>query len=282
MNRHYSRYAVALAAVIGATSFIWNTEAIIDGKPVSREEYPQVFATLSTVIFKSIDESCSAVLVAPRLLLTAGHCAHDGLHVRGATNPYEMGRSQRRTGALMGKPKKWAAHPLYEKTESYEDGNISELARKAAYDIGYIVLEDSIALTPSNVGDYPTLDSAITGLLNQDATIVGYGGDEDLGSGVRNFNDFGTKRTGVKPIRGILKNSLIFEGPKQSAVPGDSGGPIYAKQNGQQVVVGISSRFGRFSDGSYAYLAASLLRKETLCWVEKDSRIDIPSVDCTK
>ncbi len=280
MKLRHSRLIVAITIIGGATGLVLRGEAIIDGTPVKREEYAQVFAIHSSHVFESRDESCTSVMVAPRLLITAGHCTHERLRVRSASNPHEWGRSQSHTGALYGDPIKWAAHPLYNRIETSESSNIRDLAHKAAYDIGYVLLKNPLALEPSVVGDYPDADSALTQLLGKNVTLVGYGGDEDLGRNPREFNDFGTKRTGTKPIRGIMDLALIFEGEKNAAVPGDSGGPVYAIQNGKTVVVGILSRFVRYDNGSYAYLAASLLRKETLCWVEKDSGIDIPSVSC--
>lgn len=186
------------------------------------------------------DGICSGVLIAPKIILTAGHCI---------VSP-GVGTLQSATVEIGGKTyeaRKWAIHPKWRGT-NLTDGT----------DLAMIRLDRPV----TNVGASPY---ALAGNeQDKKATSVGFGagGNGDVGY----FTPAGSKRAGeniIDFIEGPKKRVLLydFDGPGQIitnpakdyplaleyiAAPGDSGGGLFVGSR----LVGITSFLLGLEDGS--------------------------------
>jgi hypothetical protein len=253
------------------------SRAIINGKPVNPDAYPQVFAIQNQLSgFDGGGWNCSSILVAPRLLLTAAHCVDPSrVILGGGLNGSDLTRI--RTSGVKAKLLRAGSHPNYRLPTPGTSITFMEFLRNAAYDVGYIVLKEPILLAT-----YPMLKDLTNGeeisFQGRKAILFGYGPDDERFL-VTPYNGYGVKRFGIKMISSIQQGSILFQGPDQAALPGDSGGPVLVPEDNKWVLGGILSQFRKI-DGTYEILAASQLRAETLCWVEKSSGVDLPQVAC--
>jgi len=153
--------------------------AITDGE-LDGDAHPQVVLILMEVN-NAPAYRCSGTLIAPRVVLTAGHCTNNypdspytGMRIFtesdvqagiGTTNNYPYGG-----GDFSIEAKKWAAHPLYETAPFY------------VHDVGVIVLKEPVEL--DTYGALPTVNQ-FDALKDKDGnntvfTAVGYGAQESF------------------------------------------------------------------------------------------------------
>lgn len=148
---------------------------------------------------------CTATLIGKRTVLTAAHCI-------GSSHTFYIGGK--------GYPAVSAKrHPQY---SSYTQ----------IYDIAVIILGSEPPITPSAIPS-----SAPT--LGMEVTLIGYGVTSENG------NDSGIKRMAKNTIAQLDATEMNFlgaTGSKGNTCYGDSGGPAFATINGQEVVVGVTSR----------------------------------------
>src|SRR5690606_6182556 len=184
--------AVALGVLLP-----WNVYAIPIGT-LDSSEYPYVGFSYMDGVFGS------GVLIAPDVVLTAGHVAE----------LYQPGPSLFITGSnVFVNPEPYAnvtgsvVHPLYDESTS-------------SFDLGLLFLDEAIASA------YAALWSGDPALLaGTPVEAVGYGGDS-------------RRRVGSGSIQGMLDSFLVTE---LLAEPGDSGGGLFIEVDGQNVLVGIMS-----------------------------------------
>lgn len=269
---------ILILLTIGITS-----KAIIDGRDAGEEEFPQVFAIRNYMNSPQYSGSwnCSSFLVAPQLLLTAAHCLyHNQVRLGDAWNGVNVNRRKSKRG-LQAFPLRYSAHPNYVMPEKGKKTDMKNVLKNASYDIAFIVLNQPVNLPLYSIIPDLTAEDTFS-LIGQKATLVGYGPNdiEMVKDPENNFSEYGNKRVGLKPITAVQANTIVLEGSDQSALPGDSGGPVFFKMNGKLVLAGIMSQFQKDEDNNYKMLTANLLRNEVVCWAEKTSGIDIPSVNC--
>lgn len=153
--------------------------AVTDGE-LDGDAHPQVVLILMEVN-NAPAYRCSGTLIAPKVVLTAGHCTNNypdspytGMRIFtesdveagiGTTNNYPYGG-----GDFSIEAKSWAAHPLYETAPFY------------VHDVGVIVLKEAVEL--DTYGALPTVNQ-LDSLKDKNGnntmfTAVGYGVQESF------------------------------------------------------------------------------------------------------
>jgi len=176
MRRTVMLTLVAVVAVIFA-----RTQAVTDGK-LDGNAHPAVVLLLMEIGGQPAFR-CSATLLSPTVVLTAGHCTNDfpdepysGMRVFtesdvqagiGKTNNYPF------AGPNAVEATSWAAHPLYETAPFF------------VHDVGVVVLSAPINLPASQYGKLPTVDQfddlkTQRGQKDLTFTAVGYGLQESF------------------------------------------------------------------------------------------------------
>jgi secreted trypsin-like serine protease len=179
---------------------------------------------------------CTGVLVAPRVVLTAGHCIAT-LRIRGATAVFgrspDAGTPMRITYA--------EEHPAFDPSSLANDLGVVLLERDA--------LDAPVALPPH------TLDGSLEGTTLR---LVGFGRGGS-GDDARPM-----KRQGTTTIARASRATFTFEPHPSQTCEGDSGGPAFMSLDGKQVLLGIAS-FGDAQCASFgthtrvdAYMTAYL------------------------
>ncbi|HEX4451080.1 MAG TPA: trypsin-like serine protease [Kofleriaceae bacterium] len=202
------RIALIFAAGCSISPALGTTESAIRGGATDNGD-PAVVA-LSVLGLYSY---CSATLIAPHTLLTAGHCNIDGAEAEFGTNADSPSQSI--------DVSKVVAHPMYTSEGQPYDFALMKLA------------QDPIGITPVILNGAP-LAAANVG---QTIRHVGFGvTDDSTGDGG------GTRRT-VSYSLNTIDAVLIYSGaPGEQTCTGDSGGPGFMTLDGQtEALVGVVS-----------------------------------------
>lgn len=155
---------------------------------------------------------CTGTLVAPRVVVTAAHCV-------GAAAAVFFGATAGGAGVYRT-ISDHAAHPHY-------------AGQDFAHDVGVVLLDEPAP--PSAVPSPMRRTPLHLGEVGTRLRIVGYGrsGGEDARGG--------RKRQGRAELGAISGPAIdVLPRPSQSCV-GDSGGPVFMRQQGSEVLVGIAS-----------------------------------------
>ena len=207
----------AVAALLTASPAL----AIVGGAPPS----PGGIALAVVTIVGSGGTFCSGALIAPKLVLTAGHCVQPGTDYR--VVEYDAGHKPQ-----LKTVRRAVAHPGFSMQ--------SILAHRASADVALLEL------------DSPTRDGVPAALgvphLPLDAgggfTIAGIGvtirGDGRSGGVVRTASLIATGKPGTLQIR-LVDPATQGTKPGLGACTGDSGGPLFEQQAAGQVIVGVIS-----------------------------------------
>jgi len=195
--------------------------AIVGGAPISSDGIARSVVT----IVGSRGNFCSGTLIAPKLVLTVGHCVQPGADYRIVEY------------AADGKPvlqtiRRVAVHPGFNMQ--------TMLAHRATADVALLELEAAPAnKTPSALG-LPQLPISPGGKF----TIAGIGvtilGDGKSGGKIRTAALVATGKPGTLQIRLV---DPVGQGGQAGlgACTGDSGGPVFEDQQGGAVIVGVIS-----------------------------------------
>lgn len=215
-----SALVVGCTADSGAEPTASNEAPIING--VETTGYPNVIALYGKKPGEQKGSLCTAELVAPTVLLTAAHCVSpavvgDGLVFSALTAANLTDQAN--------------PSPRVPVSEVHWDSAFNAQQLTNGHDIAVAILAQPIT-------DVPLLKisrSTPTNLTK--ARLVGYGlnnGQQQTGAGI--------KRTAEVPI-GSISETFVTTGSwgGTTMCNGDSGGPVLATINGEDVIIGVNS-----------------------------------------
>jgi hypothetical protein len=163
------------------------------------------------------DGFCTATLVGARTLISAGHCVVD--EGERTTNSLDRTRYTFEMDGVSVPVVSAKAHPSYDPEAEYNAADISIL-RLAYAPPGE---RSAVSLVPPEVGE--------------EITLVGFGVTGEYS------DDAAVKRIGTNRIQWVKPQELGWKTEEASgSCYGDSGGPVFAVSNDQEVVVAVVSR----------------------------------------
>jgi len=186
---------------------------------------------------------CTAFVVAPRVVLTAGHCI---VETAGAPNGVFLGPS----------------NPIVDPRQLLPietivvDPGLDNAHTERGHDLAVLVLRAPLAIAP-----LPLNRAALPGnVVGKTARYVGYGANEG-----RSKAGTGLKREASAPIASV-NEVLLRTGPGMRPIcQGDSGGPLLMDLGAGEVVVGV----GSFSDDPDCLRSSFFQRLDTqIRWVD--------------
>lgn len=173
--RRFKRLLAALAVTLTAMLAIGNVPAVAvtDGE-LDGDRHPAVVLLLMEVDGQPAFR-CSATLLSPTVVLTAGHCTNgfpdavfSGMRIFTESDVDNGNNNYPFAGPNSVEAVSWAAHPLYETAPFF------------VHDVGVVILQaPGVVLDPEDYGVLPTLNQldplATSTRGKQHFTAVGYG-----------------------------------------------------------------------------------------------------------
>lgn len=231
-------------------------QPIIGGEPTVAGEFDGVVAIVAG------EGLCTGTVVAPRLVLTAGHCLSAlrpgqevGVFYGDELNP-----------AMQVAAEDWGVHPEFCST-----------CKQDIFDYGYVLIEGTFSLPGGfllPLVDQDEWDDSMR--KGQDVTVVGYGEDPDSPTADKGI---GVKRKVGTEIRKFSNEGLEFfaGGDERDSCAGDSGGPAFVRvADGSWRLAGIVSR-GTNPCGDGGFYGVPF---PALFWVRDETGIDLLPTDC--
>lgn len=228
--------------------------AIVGGEQTESDEFVNVVAVVAGTGL------CTGTVVAPNLVLTAGHCLADLPPSAQVSVFYgdEIIQTQGIAATAYG------AHPDFCAT-----------CKEDIFDYGYVVTsENFIAPFARPITTQEQWDETMN--LGGEVTLVGFGEDPDVTGNAA----LGVKRKVTTTIGRFSEQGLEFfaGGDDRDSCQGDSGGPAFVTlPDGTTRLAGITSR-GSSPCGKGGFYGAPY---PALCWVREETGIDLLDGDCS-
>jgi len=211
----------------------------------------------STVALRAHTLNCTAVMLSPRVGLTAAHCLAEMRFGRSISATYGSS-SLEDDGAERHQVERWGMHPGY-----------CPDCRKDQLDLGFIEL--TLPMESLENPALPIVTQEDWDLLmqeGQELRAVGYGVDDVEG-------EIRFRNRAIVTIDEVAKNGREFNTlPRQgSPCEGDSGGPTFGKlENGELRLVGI---YSRAVGGCPHDWGVESTPYSALCWLRDETDLDL-------
>jgi len=274
--------------LVGLTS-----QAIIQGDEVQGEASETIYLSIHPE--DPFGETCTGVVLAPHLIVTAGHC------IQGFWSN-QVGISNRSVLANAGAIRqdkyaiqeslsvvsivKKAYHPKYLKVDSSLNKPITNIQ----YDIGYLVTRENLLTVLSRVQAplLPNNHAMALELVARNTSVgVGYGASSTAAPSLSNINL--KKRKLNMSLDGDFPsdNYFVLKSNKQGQgiCRGDSGSGIFVQEGSQKYLLGILSGISAAVGqpalkvpqdcGADRERAAYVDISNHLCWLEKETGIQL-------
>jgi secreted trypsin-like serine protease len=225
---HMSRSTRSLLASIAALSLL-ALASCVDAGPVGEEQRPiingQVDQSHLAVVALTVSSwggdfsFCSGTVIAPRAILTAGHCVEES-----GIAPSEMSAffgTSVGDGSTSIPVTAAAVHPSY---YVRQDG-------APMYDVAVLTLSKDAPVPPMAWQRTPLAD-----ISGKTVTLVGYG----VTNAQRQSGD-GTRRVVDLAVTQMDESFIYYGDGVKGTCQGDSGGPMFLDVNGTLTVVGVTS-----------------------------------------
>lgn len=219
---------------------------IVNGQNATTQDVQtSSFANPVVAIFALLNEAtgegalCTGTLIAPTIVLTAGHCVIDATVNTKITVSFQvldLFADQNSSNTILAKS--FVIHPNY--VSAHTNKTINQVD-----DLALILLS---APAPASVQPAKLAPSQmdLAGLTT--LTDVGFGQADDKkntqndGAGVMRYLEFSADQVMVYSGAGPLNGMIIADGQSKSVCHGDSGGPLFAgsTSNSQRVIVGVN------------------------------------------
>jgi hypothetical protein len=192
------------------------------------------------------------------------------------------------------------AHPAYRNLHSEKSDIATTFQHLSAYapiDIAYVKLsKDALeqVFPKIRLTDDPSIE---IGSAHPIAILVGYGSDRYIPGNPENASGSGKKRIGHHSIDFAHSNYYLLHEKTENYLRGDSGGPLLLEEEGGDFLLGhahkilpgigietyVTKRGKKKTRKVLSYYASvvTAYSKANLCWVERESGIDLPNVDCS-
>jgi V8-like Glu-specific endopeptidase len=257
--------------VISSFMFSFTAFAITNG----RDADPILSAATVSIALQDASKQCTGVIVAPHIILTAGHCTSDASTDFNARISVSNSRDKSNTHNLRMKS--------FETAPGYTDHDVKDL-NQIQMDFAYIlVAEDLTQIFGLAASQIPRLMTSID-LLNQslqtssdNAVAYGYGMYSGSHDGIKKE---ARMHVDYDSTNGFIKGTSLEAGV--GICTGDSGGGLFLHSSDGSiwllgVVSGILAGDGCGSKSSYAGYSPIF---KNICWLQKRTRTTFPGVNC--
>lgn len=258
--------------------------AIIKGDLVPSSQQTET-VYISTDPSDLTKESCTGVIVAPNLVLTAGHCIDE---IGRTTGKLSISNAASREFPEEVWVEKMKTHPRYvheakkRKSENFQ------------YDIGYILLKDNLSKTLKPVL-FPLIpgsrSEALAALATQNVWAVGYGFSANVILPANKTNM--RKRELSLSSEGETEDNYFVmksNSPGKGICEGDSGGGLFVRTAQGNSLVGILSGASSYLPGNIELprdcgnskmVAVYVSLYHHLCWLKQETGLSLSTnVSC--
>ncbi|MBV8759648.1 MAG: serine protease [Deltaproteobacteria bacterium] len=249
-----------LVLCLSSSAFASGIEVpVVGGTPVPAGEWPDTVAVLAS------NAMCSGTLIAPDVVLTAGHCieTHPKLVVVGSVD-------LARPGGMAIAVKSATAYPSW----------------KSSYDVGVLVLDHAAPAKPRAIASACTVKEHLT--AGAKVHVVGFGLTTKAGDGTNTrlheamipIDDAMCTQDSACQPSVAPGGEFTAGGSGVDACFGDSGGPIYIDTKAGPALIGVVSRgealIGEPCGGGGVYVRADAVAR----WIEKTTNRTLARSTC--